>query len=104
MKMKWLWAILLLDFTALNIYAFARTGLAGLWSTLAELSPWGMVLTADLLIALAIGIGWMWRDARTRGISALPYALITAGTGSIGLLLYLLRRSRRAVDSPTSST
>jgi hypothetical protein len=34
----------------------------------------------------------MWRDARANGVAPLPYALVTLGTGSFGLLLYLIRR------------
>ena len=54
----------------------------------------GLVLLAfaDLVIALSLIIGWMWQDARKRGVSAIPYVLLTLGFGSVGPLLYLLRR------------
>jgi len=47
---------------------------------------------ADLVIALSLIIAWMWQDARERGVSVIPYVLLTLGFGSVGPLLYLLRR------------
>ncbi len=85
-------AVLLLDFVALNIYAAATVGLGGLWTFLAEMGPWGWVLTADLVIALGLCMVWMWRDARSRETSSLPHIVLTAFTGSVGPLSYLLRR------------
>lgn len=57
-----------------NGYAFYADGeLMGLVRTVMELKGWGLVLGVDLVIAL-------------------PYALLTVTTGSIGSLLYLLRK------------
>ena len=85
---KLLWAFLLIEFVALNVYAFA---VADLWDYLSNMGPFGWVGIADLLIALAIAVVWMWRDARAKGVKPLPYALLTVATGSPGLLVYLLR-------------
>ena len=46
----------------------------------------------DLLIALSLVSVWIWQDARAHDTSPWPYLIITALTGSIGPLLYLLRR------------
>jgi hypothetical protein len=34
----------------------------------------------------------MWNDARDRGVSPIPYVLLTLTAGSVGPLLYLIRR------------
>jgi hypothetical protein len=46
----------------------------------------------DLTIALSLVLLWMWQDARKQGISPLPYVILTLTLGSIGPLLYLVRR------------
>jgi uncharacterized membrane protein len=96
MKMKLLWGTLLVGFGALNIYGFVASDLAGLVAYFKNLGPWGIVATADLMIALLIGISWMWRDARAKGLSALPYIVLAIATGSIGLLAYLVRHGDSA--------
>ncbi|MGH7818588.1 MAG: DUF2834 domain-containing protein, partial [Candidatus Binatia bacterium] len=47
---------------------------------------------ADLAIALSLVLVWMWQDAHQRGVSWLPYALVTLALGSVGPLLYLIVR------------
>lgn len=89
--MKIVWIALLAGFAALNIYAFVAGDLAGLVNYLTTLGPWATLGIVDLLIALFIGMAWMWRDANVRGISPLPYVLLALATGSIGLLVYLVR-------------
>jgi hypothetical protein len=34
----------------------------------------------------------MWQDARQHDISPIPYVVLTLGLGSVGPLLYLIRR------------
>jgi hypothetical protein len=97
--MKMLWWILFASFGALNAYAAYAAGLRGIGAYLRGLGPWGIVATADLLTALLVGIVWQWRDARAKGVAALPYALVTLGTGSLGLLLYLIRHDDPARKS-----
>jgi hypothetical protein len=48
------------------------------------------------MIALTMVLVWMWRDARARGVSPLPYVLITLALGSVGPLLYLIRTASSA--------
>jgi len=104
MKMKVLWWVLFVSFGSLNVYAAYAAGLDGIGDYLRGLGPWGIVATADLLTALFVGIIWMWRDARAKGLAPLPYALVTLGTGSLGLLLYLIRHDDPARNSTTSLT
>ena len=87
--MRILWISALIGFATLNVYALAAGGVAEFFAYLGRLGPWGIVATADLLLALLIGITWMWRDGRTRGISTAPFIALTLATGSLGLLLYL---------------
>ena len=96
MKTKLLWPVLFIEFAAINVYALVAAGIGGIAEFLSDLGPWGIVATADLLIALLLGTVWMWRDARATGVAPLPYALLTLATGSFGLLLYLIRHDATA--------
>lgn len=87
-------------FAALNVYALGSAGITGLGEALAAGNAWNRVLGVDLLIALGLVLTWLWRDARAHGRSPLPYVFLTALTGSLGPLLYLLRRPSPA--SPAS--
>ncbi len=91
-----LWATLFVGFALLNVYAFVSGGLAELIAYLSRLGPWGIVASADLILALLIGITWTWRDAHIRDVSPVPFVVLTLLTGSLGLLLYLSVHSRRA--------
>jgi hypothetical protein len=88
-------AVVLADFAVLTAYAVWQTGYVGLFEL--ALSSWGAAqIFFDLLIALTLVLTWMMRDARERGISFLPYLLLTLALGSIGPLVYLIRRESRA--------
>jgi hypothetical protein len=52
----------------------------------------GFTAFLDLAIALVLILVWMGDDARERKVSAIPYILITLALGSVGPLLYLIRR------------
>jgi hypothetical protein len=83
--------IVLADFTALTGYAVYLHGYAGFFELItANLAT--VTVFVDLCIALSLVAVWMWRDARDRGLSAVPYLLLTLALGSIGPLLYLIRR------------
>ena len=56
----------------------------------------GLTLLVDLVIALTIILAYMCNDAREQGISAIPYLLLTLAFGSVGPLLYLIRRLGKA--------
>ena len=83
----------LAGFVALNGYAFyADGGLMGLVNMVVALRGWGLVLGVDLMIALTMVAVWIIRDARKQGSSGVAWALLTVTAGSIGSLLYLLRK------------
>ena len=95
-------AVVLADFLGLTGWALYHHGYVGLFET-ALATPAGIQVSTDLVVALSLVSLWMWRDARERGISFLPFALLTVTLGSIGPLCYLLRRewsgAQRAVPA-----
>ena len=89
-------SVVLADFVALTGYAVYQYGYVGFFETMLS-SAVGVTALADLVIALTLVLAWMVRDAKETGVSALPYVLLTLGLGSVGPLLYLIRREGRAV-------
>lgn len=89
MKQRLIWTAALIGFLAVNAYAFVFGDLAGLEAYLLNLGPWGILATVDLLAALTVAVAWTWVDARAKGLSPWPWALLTLGTGSVGILAYL---------------
>ncbi len=84
-------SLVLGDFAGLTAWALYEQGLSGMIA-IATGSPMGIAMAVDLTIALTLACAWMWSDARSRGASAVPYLLLTCMTGSVGPLLYLIRR------------
>ncbi len=83
--------LVLADFAALNAYVVYQYGYVGFWElVLANAATTAAVV--DLVIALGLVSVWMWQDARDRGWSVLPYLVLTAFFGSVGPLVYLIRR------------
>lgn len=89
--------VVLADFAAVIAWAVYEVGYVGLFAALLS-SPAGIACAVDLVIALALVATWMVRDARARGVSPLPYLILTVTLGSVGPLLYLLRRPESAVE------
>ena len=58
----------------------------------------GVTAFVDLAIALVLILVWMGDDARQRNVSAIPYLVLTIALGSIGPLLYLIRRFADRAD------
>lgn len=83
-------ALVFADFVALNAWAFYRSGVSGFLAYLDTMGPWGMVLGADLVIALGMVLTWLWADAKKKGRSAFGYTALTVALGSVGTLLYVL--------------
>ncbi|HUI27102.1 MAG TPA: DUF2834 domain-containing protein [Candidatus Kryptonia bacterium] len=84
--------VVLADFVALNAYVVYQYGYVGF----IELVTANAATTAalvDLVIALSMVTVWMVRDARERGVSSIPYVILTLVLGSVGPLLYLFRRA-----------
>jgi len=92
-------SVLLVDFLTLTSYAVYRYGYIGFFELMT--ANWATATAlADLLIALGLVVSWMVRDARSRGVSPVPYVLLTLVLGSAGPLLYLIRR---LADAPAPS-
>jgi hypothetical protein len=94
MGLRVLLAIVLAVFLGLTGLAVVEHGYVGFFEQVGANSATRLVMI-DLVIALALIMVWMWRDARDRGasgVSIAPYALVTLFFGSAGPLLYLLRR------------
>jgi len=87
----------LVAFSAFSAYVVYQYGYIGLFEQALTNAATLQVLL-DLIIALSFVLAWMWNDARERGISIVPYVLLTLTLGSIGPLLYLVRRYSK--DSP----
>jgi hypothetical protein len=84
-------SLVLLDLLALDGYAVYHYGSLGFVDLLLANAVTVSVLV-DLTIALVLAIAWVWRDARARGVSPVPYLVLTLLLGSVGPLAYLIRR------------
>jgi fatty acid desaturase len=84
--------IVLVVFGFESAWAVAHFGYVGFFEELLASSFATHLVGAALLIALALVAVWMWSDARERGATVWPYLVLTAALGSVGPLLYLIRR------------
>lgn len=91
--------VVLFDFVALNAWVVYQLGYIGfveaMFANLATIAAF-----VDLTIALSLIAYWMWQDARKRGGAFLPYFLLTITFGSVGPLLYLIRRTGSETSQP----
>lgn len=90
--------VVLADFLALTGYAVYHHGFLAFFDIHA-MNAIQLQIFVDLIIALTFVMVWMWNDAKARGIAPMPYVVLTLGLGSIGPLLYLLRREARATSA-----
>jgi len=88
-------SVVLLGFAGLEAYAVYEHGVVGIFAALLANSA-TLVAFVDLVIALGLASLWMALDARGRAISAVPYVVMTLALGSVGVLLYLIRREATA--------
>jgi len=88
---KILLLVVLADFVAVSVWGVSQVGYLGLF-TGAIATPAGIVGSMDLLISLGLVAVWMVRDARAHDVSPVPYLILTLALGSVGPLIYLLRR------------
>jgi hypothetical protein len=99
-KKQWLIGIVLADFAVLNVWAAMQYGYVGVFREVLSTLP-GILVSVDLTIALTLVAIWMWNDAKRRGIAVVPYLVVGLFLGSVGPLLYLLRRpDPDGADSP----
>lgn len=95
---RWPLLLILLPFSVLSAAALWQHGYWGLFAgQLEDLA--GMQVLADLVIALTLFLGWLWRDARRRGRNPWPWTVLTLAAGSFGPLLYLLSQPAEAPRS-----
>jgi hypothetical protein len=90
-------SLVLLAFAGFEAYAVWEHGVVGLFAAVLANSA-TTVAFVDLAIALGLVSVWMALDARDRRISVVPYLVVTLALGSVGPLLYLIRREGRAVS------
>jgi Terpene cyclase DEP1 len=97
-KQVGLWVVLV-SFLAFTAYALFEHGYIGFFEAVLA-STAGVQAFVDLVIALSLIMMWMWNDAREHGISPVLYIVLTLTLGSIGPLLYLIRRTSREHSHP----
>jgi hypothetical protein len=83
--------VVLIGFATLTAYAVYQHGYIGFFEHLLANAA-TVTAFVDLTIALCLILVWVWQDARKQGISPLPYIVLTFALGSVGPLLYLIRR------------
>jgi hypothetical protein len=88
--------LVLLAFADLNAYVVWEHGYMG-FLKLATANSATIAVLVDLTIALSLVAVWLWRDAKKRGVSPIPYLALMAGLGSIGPLVYLVLHGRRPI-------
>ena len=94
---------ILIAFVAQEAYAVYLYGYLGFFRMMfANFAT--ITAMVDLVIALTLVIVWIGDDAEQRKVSALPYLLITLALGSVGPLLYLIRRFGDRTDRAAAVT
>ena len=87
--------VVLVLFGALSAMALWRHGYWGIVEP--HFQSWGAgQVFADLVIALALVMVWLWRDARRTGRNPWPWLVATLLLGSFSPLIYLLTRRPEA--------
>jgi hypothetical protein len=94
--------VALIGFTALTAYAVYQHGYVNFFEEMLTTSLVTITSFVDLSIALGLILLWLWQDARGRNISPLPYVILTFALGSVGPLLYLIRRDGREASRAVS--
>jgi fatty acid desaturase len=89
-------------FLGLSVYTVSQYGYWGFFAAAVFANLATLTAAVDLVIALSLVTVWMWFDARERGISPLLYLVLTLTLGSVGPLLYLIRRARGEHPRPIS--
>jgi hypothetical protein len=95
--------VVIAAFGVLTAEAMLEVGYVGLFQT-HLMSYAGAQVFVDLCIALTIVLGFVWRDARERGLPFAPYVVATLLTGSFGPLAYLVHRELATSRAPRPAT
>ena len=85
----------LLVLGAITAGAVWMEGLSGIFSAISH-SYGSLQIFADLVIALALVMVWMWRDAKNTGRNVWPWIVVTLVAGSFGPLLYFITGKEKA--------
>ncbi|MEW6322521.1 MAG: DUF2834 domain-containing protein [Acidobacteriota bacterium] len=89
MAQRALLAIVLLLFLAQTAVVLTGVGYVGFVESIG-INDATRLMFFDLVITLALILGWMYRDAARTGRRFWPYAALTLAFGSAGPLAYLL--------------
>ncbi len=82
-------------FSVLTVLALLDVGFLGILEP--HFQSWGGAqVFVDLVIVCVLACVWMVDDARSRGLNAWPFVLVTLVAGSFGPLSYLVVREWRA--------
>jgi hypothetical protein len=92
--------IVLLAMDAYSVYLYGYVGFFRMM--FANFASFNALV--DLLVALVLIMVWIGEDARERNVSALPYIVLTIASGSVGPLLYLIRRFADRTERVASAT
>ncbi len=91
-------AVVIAAFAAITVEALLEVGYFGLVEQ--QLRSWaGIQVLIDLVIVCVLACIWMTNDARSRGLSAWPFILLTLVAGSFGPLAYLVVRELRSTST-----
>lgn len=86
--------LLLAAFGLFSSWVIYVHGYFGLWQT-GFANAGTLQILLDLIIACTVLMVWMLQDAPARGLNPWPYVLMTLFGGSIGVLVYLIRREHQ---------
>lgn len=93
-----LFIFLFIGFAILSSWSTYQVGISGIFKAGMD-NPGGIQIFTDLIIACSVAWGFMWPDARRRGINPIPYLIGTLALGSFGLLAYMIRRESSPVPA-----
>jgi hypothetical protein len=95
--------VVTLAFAVLSAAAVLESGYWGLFT--GQFATWaGLQVLTDVVLACAVAMFWMWRDARKTGRNVWPYFALTLVAGSFGPLLYLLLwPTRQPIVAPSAA-
>lgn len=77
-------------FLAWSVWTISQQGLAAVWTEHTR-NAWGNQIWFDLLMAIGLGLALLLPRARAAGMKPLPWLLLVAATGSVGLFAMMAR-------------